>query len=122
MGDPTWSPDSGGGRRAAGSDRSVVDQALAGEEMGDLLFSIAQLSRRLGSGQALRKADGKFTETLRKPNSRSPIQTSDEEHDPRRLEAGSSAENAATKTRKKTRRTRRAGQKITGRLAIQHSR
>jgi MazG family protein len=40
-----------------------VDQARAEEEMGDLLFSIAQLSRRLGiePETALRKADDKFT-------------------------------------------------------------
>ena len=38
-------------------------QARAEEEMGDLLFSIAQLSRRLGiePETALRKADDKFT-------------------------------------------------------------
>ena len=42
----------------------VVDQARAEEEMGDLLFSIAQLSRRLGiePETALRKADDKFTQ------------------------------------------------------------
>jgi MazG family protein len=41
----------------------MVDQARAEEEMGDLLFSIAQLSRRLGiePETALRKADDKFT-------------------------------------------------------------
>jgi MazG family protein len=41
----------------------TVDQARAEEEMGDLLFSIAQLSRRLGiePETALRKADDKFT-------------------------------------------------------------
>jgi MazG family protein len=41
----------------------AVDQARAEEEMGDLLFSIAQLSRRLGiePETALRKADDKFT-------------------------------------------------------------
>jgi nucleoside triphosphate diphosphatase len=41
----------------------AVDQARAEEEMGDLLFSIAQLSRRLGiePETALRKADEKFT-------------------------------------------------------------
>jgi MazG family protein len=41
----------------------VVDPARAEEEMGDLLFSIAQLSRRLGiePETALRKADDKFT-------------------------------------------------------------
>ena len=40
-----------------------VDQQRAEEEMGDLLFSIAQLSRRLGiePETALRKADDKFT-------------------------------------------------------------
>src|SRR5258707_6915782 len=40
-----------------------VDQMRAEEEMGDLLFSIAQLSRRLGiePETALRKADDKFT-------------------------------------------------------------
>jgi MazG family protein len=40
-----------------------VDQLRAEEEMGDLLFSIAQLSRRLGiePETALRKADDKFT-------------------------------------------------------------
>ena len=40
-----------------------VDQARAEEEMGDLLFSIAQLARRLGiePETALRKADDKFT-------------------------------------------------------------
>ena len=40
-----------------------VDEARAEEEMGDLLFSIAQLSRRLGiePETALRKADDKFT-------------------------------------------------------------
>jgi len=40
-----------------------VDTARAEEEMGDLLFSIAQLSRRLGiePETALRKADDKFT-------------------------------------------------------------
>jgi len=40
-----------------------VDRARAEEEMGDLLFSIAQLSRRLGiePETALRKADDKFT-------------------------------------------------------------
>jgi MazG family protein len=40
-----------------------VDQVRAEEEMGDLLFSIAQLSRRLGiePETALRKADDKFT-------------------------------------------------------------
>src|SRR3954468_16245529 len=40
-----------------------IDQARAEEEMGDLLFSIAQLSRRLGiePETALRKADDKFT-------------------------------------------------------------
>lgn len=44
---------------AAGS----VDQTRAEEEMGDLLFSIAQLSRRLGiePETALRKANDKFT-------------------------------------------------------------
>ena len=41
----------------------IVDQTRAEEEMGDLLFSIAQLSRRLGiePETALRKADDKFT-------------------------------------------------------------
>jgi ATP diphosphatase len=41
----------------------TVDHAHAEEEMGDLLFSIAQLSRRLGiePETALRKADDKFT-------------------------------------------------------------
>ncbi len=41
----------------------AVDRARAEEEMGDLLFSIAQLSRRLGiePETALRKADDKFT-------------------------------------------------------------
>ena len=41
----------------------TVDQARAEEEMGDLLFSIAQLARRLGiePETALRKADDKFT-------------------------------------------------------------
>jgi MazG family protein len=41
----------------------TVDPARAEEEMGDLLFSIAQLSRRLGiePETALRKADDKFT-------------------------------------------------------------
>jgi MazG family protein len=41
----------------------TVDQARTEEEMGDLLFSIAQLSRRLGiePETALRKADDKFT-------------------------------------------------------------
>ena len=41
----------------------TIDQARAEEEMGDLLFSIAQLSRRLGiePETALRKADDKFT-------------------------------------------------------------
>jgi MazG family protein len=40
-----------------------LDRARAEEEMGDLLFSIAQLSRRLGiePETALRKADDKFT-------------------------------------------------------------
>ena len=40
-----------------------IDQVRAEEEMGDLLFSIAQLSRRLGiePETALRKADDKFT-------------------------------------------------------------
>jgi MazG family protein len=40
-----------------------IDQTRAEEEMGDLLFSIAQLSRRLGiePETALRKADDKFT-------------------------------------------------------------
>ena len=40
-----------------------VDQTRAEEEMGDLLFSIAQLSRRLGiePETALRKANDKFT-------------------------------------------------------------
>ena len=44
-------------------DAGEVDQARAEEEMGDLLFSIAQLSRRLGiePETALRKADDKFT-------------------------------------------------------------
>ena len=39
------------------------DRARAEEEMGDLLFSIAQLSRRLGiePETALRKANDKFT-------------------------------------------------------------
>jgi tetrapyrrole methylase family protein/MazG family protein len=41
----------------------TIDPARAEEEMGDLLFSIAQLSRRLGiePETALRKADDKFT-------------------------------------------------------------
>jgi len=41
----------------------TVDPVRAEEEMGDLLFSIAQLSRRLGiePETALRKADDKFT-------------------------------------------------------------
>ena len=41
----------------------TIDRARAEEEMGDLLFSIAQLSRRLGiePETALRKADEKFT-------------------------------------------------------------
>jgi len=40
-----------------------IDQRRAEEEMGDLLFAIAQLSRRLGiePETALRKADDKFT-------------------------------------------------------------
>ena len=40
-----------------------IDRGRAEEEMGDLLFSIAQLSRRLGiePETALRKADDKFT-------------------------------------------------------------
>jgi ATP diphosphatase len=44
-------------------DAGEIDQARAEEEMGDLLFSIAQLSRRLGiePETALRKADDKFT-------------------------------------------------------------
>ena len=46
----------------------AVDQARAEEEMGDLLFSIAQLSRRLGiePETALRKADDKFTKRFGK--------------------------------------------------------
>ena len=46
----------------------IVDQARAEEEMGDLLFSIAQLSRRLGiePETALRKADDKFTKRFGK--------------------------------------------------------
>ena len=45
-----------------------LDQARAEEEMGDLLFSIAQLSRRLGiePETALRKADDKFTKRFGK--------------------------------------------------------
>jgi MazG family protein len=45
-----------------------LDQARAEEEMGDLLFSIAQLSRRLGiePETALRKADDKFTRRFEK--------------------------------------------------------
>jgi MazG family protein len=45
-----------------------VDQERAEEEMGDLLFSIAQLSRRLGiePETALRKADDKFTKRFGK--------------------------------------------------------
>jgi MazG family protein len=45
-----------------------IDQAHAEEEMGDLLFSIAQLSRRLGiePETALRKADDKFTKRFGK--------------------------------------------------------
>jgi MazG family protein len=45
-----------------------VDHARAEEEMGDLLFSIAQLSRRLGiePETALRKADEKFTKRFGK--------------------------------------------------------
>src|SRR5258708_35877213 len=45
-----------------------VDQTRAEEEMGDLLFSIAQLSRRLGiePETALRKADDKFTKRFAK--------------------------------------------------------
>jgi nucleoside triphosphate diphosphatase len=41
----------------------TIDPARAEEEMGDLLFAIAQLSRRLGiePETALRKADDKFT-------------------------------------------------------------
>src|SRR5204863_7132058 len=41
----------------------AVDQARAEEEMGDLLFSIANLSRKLGiePETALRKANQKFT-------------------------------------------------------------
>jgi MazG family protein len=41
----------------------TIDQERAEEEMGDLLFSIAQLSRRLGiePESALRKADDKFS-------------------------------------------------------------
>jgi MazG family protein len=44
-------------------DAGTADRARAEEEMGDLLFSIAQLSRRLGiePETALRKADDKFT-------------------------------------------------------------
>jgi MazG family protein len=43
--------------------QGTPDRARAEEEMGDLLFSIAQLSRRLGiePETALRKADDKFT-------------------------------------------------------------
>jgi nucleoside triphosphate diphosphatase len=46
----------------------AVDHARAEEEMGDLLFSIAQLSRRLGiePETALRKADDKFTKRFGK--------------------------------------------------------
>jgi uncharacterized protein YabN with tetrapyrrole methylase and pyrophosphatase domain len=46
----------------------AVDRARAEEEMGDLLFSIAQLSRRLGiePETALRKADDKFTKRFGK--------------------------------------------------------
>ena len=45
-----------------------IDQARAEEEMGDLFFSIAQLSRRLGIDPetALRKADDKFTKRFGK--------------------------------------------------------
>ncbi len=45
-----------------------IDQTRAEEEMGDLLFSIAQLSRRLGiePETALRKADDKFTKRFGK--------------------------------------------------------
>jgi MazG family protein len=44
-----------------------INRARAEEEMGDLLFSIAQLSRRLGiePETALRKADDKFTTRFR---------------------------------------------------------
>jgi MazG family protein len=43
--------------------QGTLDRVRAEEEMGDLLFSIAQLSRRLGiePETALRKADDKFT-------------------------------------------------------------
>ena len=46
----------------------IVDRARAEEEMGDLLFAIAQLSRRLGiePETALRKADDKFTKRFGK--------------------------------------------------------
>ena len=46
----------------------TIDRARAEEEMGDLLFSIAQLSRRLGiePETALRKADDKFTKRFRR--------------------------------------------------------
>jgi MazG family protein len=49
--------------REAVSTGTPTDRARAEEEMGDLLFSIAQLSRRLGiePETALRKADDKFT-------------------------------------------------------------
>jgi ATP diphosphatase len=49
-------------REVAGAD-APLDQARAEEEMGDLLFAIANLSRKLGvePETALRKANDKFT-------------------------------------------------------------
>src|SRR5262245_26535630 len=50
-------------REVAGGDGAPIDRERAEEEMGDLLFSIANLSRKLGiePETALRKANDKFT-------------------------------------------------------------
>ncbi len=71
-----------------------IDQARAEEEMGDLLFSIAKLSRRLGiePETALRKANDKFTKRFgRLEQSVERLGTRDEGHDARRARGGVAA-------------------------------
>ena len=109
--------DPGGGRRAARGRRGAgpIDHARAEEEMGDLLFTIANLSRKLGiePETALRKANDKFTRrfgTLEQIGRR--VGAGDEGYDAGGARSGVAARKAVSRDHEDT-KTRRHTKKIT---------